>query len=72
MLTEKIPDDVVKTALQQAAWDKRKALREYRAAIDLAHEQGWGHTQIARACGVTEAAIRNYLRRRSTYNRKRR
>lgn len=60
---EKIPDEEIRLALQQAAWDKRKALISYRNAIETAHQQGWGHTDIARACGVTEAAIRNYLRR---------
>jgi len=60
---DRIPDEVLRGALQQAAWNKRKAIREYRAAIDAAHDQGWQHTQIARAVGVSEAAIRNYLRR---------
>lgn len=62
-MTEKIPDEVIKQALAQAAWDKRKSLTQYRIAIETAHQHGWGHTRIARVCGVSEAAIRNYLRR---------
>jgi predicted transcriptional regulator len=65
-MPDKIPDDVIRQALQQAAWDKRRSLHAYRAAIEQAHTQGWQHTEIARACGVTEAAIRNYLKRRGT------
>ena len=71
-MTTEIPDDVIRQALQQSAWDKRKALKEYRAAIDQAHAQGWGHTEIARVCGVTEAAIRNYLRRSKSKVKERR
>lgn len=58
-----IEDSVVRTALERAAWDKRKAIKEYRAAIEMAHGEGWGPTEIARVVGVTEAAIRLYLKR---------
>jgi len=61
---DNISEEMVRTTLQRAAWDKRKAIREYKAAVEMAHQQGWQHTEIARVCGVTEAAIRNYLRRK--------
>jgi len=59
-----VSDEVIRTTLQQAAWDKRKSIQRYRAAIETAHLNGWAHTDIARVCGVSEAAIRNYLRRK--------
>ena len=58
-----VSNDVVRQALERAAWDKRKAIKEYRAAIEMAHGAGWQHTEIARVVGVTEAAIRLYLKR---------
>lgn len=61
-----VPDEVIEAGLQRAAWDKRRAAKEYRTLIEQAHAQGWGHTRIARVCGVSEAAIRNMLRRKPT------
>jgi len=62
--SDRLPEETVRTTLQTAAWEKRRAIKNYRSAVEMAHEQGWAHTDIARACGVTEAAVRNYLRRK--------
>lgn len=63
--------EVVLEALQRAAWDKRRAAMEYRAAVEQAHAQGWKHTEIARAVGVSEGAIRLYLKRGQPKGRRR-
>lgn len=50
-------------ALERAAWDKRRAASDYRAAVLMARGQGWAYTDIARVVGVTEGAIRLYIKR---------
>lgn len=62
---------MIRQALQQAAWDKRKAIKEYRAAIEMAHGAGWQHTEIARVVGVSEAAVRLYLKRTAAARKRR-
>ena len=64
-------DDVVRQALERAAWDKRRAALAYRTAVEVAHRAGWQHTEIARVVGVSEAAIRLYLKRSSAKKTKR-
>jgi DNA-directed RNA polymerase specialized sigma24 family protein len=60
---DKLENEVVRQALERAAWDKRRASMEYRTAVEQAHSQGWKHTEIARVVGVSEAAVRLYLKR---------
>jgi DNA-directed RNA polymerase specialized sigma24 family protein len=67
-----LPDEVVREALERSAWDKRRAAQSYRSAVETAHEQGWTHTEIARVVGVSEAAIRLYLKRGKRNKSKRR
>lgn len=49
--------------LHDAMRARKEAAREYRNAIDEAKTQGWTNTDIARAVGVSEAAIRRYWKR---------
>ena len=39
------------------------AKARYEAALIKAREEGWNNTQIARALGVSEAAVRLYWKR---------
>jgi len=66
-----IDNAVVRQCLERAAWDKRKASKEYRAAIEMARGEGWGYTEIARVVGVTEAAIRLYIKRSGASKKRR-
>jgi DNA-directed RNA polymerase specialized sigma24 family protein len=38
-------------------------MEQYRAAIEMALGEGWPYTEIARVVGVTEGAIRLYVKR---------
>ena len=49
--------------LHRAMEDRQAARVMYKRAITLAKNEGWSNTDIARACGVSEAAIRRYWKR---------
>ena len=49
--------------LEAAVHARRESETRYRMAIELAREEGWTNDEIARVCGVTEAAIRLYRKR---------
>ena len=55
--------DGVKEQLTDAVQARREADVRYRRMIMVAREKGWTNEEIARVCGVTEAAIRMYRRR---------
>lgn len=55
--------DAVRKVLRRAAVERARAIKEYQDAIVMAHNEGWMNTEIARVCGVTEGAIRLYLKR---------
>ena len=55
--------DGVKEQLTDAVQARREAEVRYRRMIMVAREKGWTNEEIARVCGVTEAAIRMYRRR---------
>jgi DNA-directed RNA polymerase specialized sigma24 family protein len=59
-----LSDQVIQTALERAAWERRHASIAYETAIEQAYRQGWSATRIASACDLTEGAIRMHLRRR--------
>lgn len=49
--------------LRAAMRARKVADLRYRAMLYQAREEGWSNTQIARAVGLSEAAIRLYYRR---------
>ena len=55
--------DGVKEQLTEAVRARKEAEMRYRRMITVAREKGWTNEEIARVCGVTEAAIRMYRRR---------
>jgi DNA-directed RNA polymerase specialized sigma24 family protein len=55
--------DGVKEQLHAAVVARREAEVRYRRMITVARAQGWTNEEIARVCGVTEAAIRMYHKR---------
>jgi DNA-directed RNA polymerase specialized sigma24 family protein len=55
--------DETREDLHAAVRARKVANLKYQAALMRAREEGWNNTQIARACGVSEAAIRLYWTR---------
>lgn len=55
-------EEIVKR-LHLAVQAREVAREQYKRAIILAKNEGWHNTEIARACGVSEAAIRRYWKR---------
>jgi DNA-directed RNA polymerase specialized sigma24 family protein len=55
--------DTVATKLHDAMEHRKAARVMYQRAVTLAKNEGWANTDIARACGVSEAAIRRYWKR---------
>lgn len=53
----------IKEQLSEAVLARKEAEIRYRRLIMVAREQGWTNAEIARVCGVTEAAIRLYRQR---------
>jgi DNA-directed RNA polymerase specialized sigma24 family protein len=53
----------IKEQLTEAVQARKEAEARYRRLIMVAREKGWTNEEIARVCGVTEAAIRMYRRR---------
>lgn len=53
----------IKEDLEAAVQQRKEAETRYRRMIVVAREHGWTNAEIARVCGVTEAAIRLYHRR---------
>ena len=55
--------DGIKEQLYDAVQARREAEVRYRRMIMVARDHGWTNQEIARVCGVTEAAIRMYRKR---------
>lgn len=55
--------DEVREDLHAATRARKMADQRYRAALIKAREEGWNNSQIARALGITEAAVRLYWKR---------
>jgi len=53
----------MKSELEEAVKARRESETRYRMMIELARAEGWTNEEIARVCGVTEAAIRLYRKR---------
>jgi len=54
---------MTKEELEAAVLARSESEARYRKAIMMAREEGWTNEEIARVCGVTEAAIRMYRKR---------
>jgi DNA-directed RNA polymerase specialized sigma24 family protein len=54
---------VTKEELQAAMRARKVAGERYKQLITLAKAEGWSNSEIARAVGVSEAAIRLYFAR---------
>ena len=52
--------DDIREDLHAAVRARKVATMRYQEALVKAREAGWNNTQIGRACGVSEAAIRLY------------
>jgi len=57
---------MLKEELEAAVLARSESEARYRMTIELAREEGWTNAEIARVCGVTEAAIRLYRKRHLT------
>jgi DNA-binding NarL/FixJ family response regulator len=55
--------DAMRSMLHDAKAMRVLAMQRYHDALVSAREEGWNNSQIARAVGVSEAAIRLYWRR---------
>lgn len=55
--------DGIRTMLHDAKAMRVLAMQRYHDALISARQEGWNNSQIARAVGVSEAAIRLYWRR---------
>lgn len=53
----------VRDDLHAAVRARKMADMRYQEALVKAREEGWNNSEIARACGVSEAAIRLYWMR---------
>lgn len=50
--------------LKEAREAREAAAHEYQEAITYAVEQNWSNVRIAKVLGISEAAIRQYRKRR--------
>jgi DNA-directed RNA polymerase specialized sigma24 family protein len=55
--------ELTRDDLREAMRARKVADERYRQLICLAKERGWSNTEIARAVGLSEAAIRLYWKR---------
>lgn len=55
--------DAIRTMLHDAVAMRTLAMQRYQDALIAARQEGWNYSQIARAVGVSEAAIRLYWSR---------
>jgi predicted transcriptional regulator len=55
--------DEISDTLRATLRARKVADKRYLEAIRLAKEQGWSNCRIARELGLSEAAIRFYIRR---------
>ena len=53
----------VRDDLHAAARARQVAMARYEEALIKAREEGWSNTQIGRALGISEAAVRLYWKR---------
>lgn len=60
--------EAIRTMLHDATAMRKLAKQRYTDALVAARDQGWNNSQIARAVGVSEAAIRLYWRRNNLRN----
>lgn len=63
MMRDEQMREEVREDLHAAVRARKVANMRYAEALVKAREQGWNNSQIARAVGVSEAAIRLYWRR---------
>ena len=63
MVREENSRDEVRENLHAAVRARKVANLKYQRALVQARAEGWNNSQIARACGVSEAAIRLYWQR---------
>lgn len=63
MVREEDTRDEVRENLHAAVRARKVANIRYQRALVQARAEGWNNSQIARACGVSEAAIRLYWQR---------
>jgi DNA-binding NarL/FixJ family response regulator len=64
-ILERNPDtrDLTREHLHEANRARMAAKKLYEDALIEAREEGWSNTQIARALGISEAAVRMYWKR---------
>ena len=55
--------DATREDLHAAAMARKVATLRYEEALIKARVEGWNNSQIARALGITEAAVRLYWKR---------
>lgn len=60
----------VEARLVAAQRNRQDVMHAYREAIELAVENEWTNTRIARTLGVSEAAVRMYRKRHGMNNPK--
>ena len=60
MVRDENTREATREDLHAAVRARNVARQRYERALIKAREEGWNNTQIARACGVSEAAIRLY------------
>lgn len=63
MVRDESTRDQTREDLHAAVRARAVANLRYQEALIKAREEGWNNTQIARACGVSEAAVRLYWKR---------
>jgi DNA-binding NarL/FixJ family response regulator len=63
MVRDESTRDSIREDLHAAVRARKVAKLRYEEAMVRARAEGWSNTQIARACGVSEAAIRLYWQR---------
>lgn len=63
MVRDESTRDETREDLHAAARARKVAMMRYEEAMMKARDEGWNNTQIARALGITEAAVRLYWKR---------
>jgi DNA-binding NarL/FixJ family response regulator len=63
MVRDESTRDQTREDLHAAVRARKVAKLRYEEAMVKARAEGWSNTQIARACGVSEAAVRLYWKR---------
>lgn len=63
MVRDENTRDETRDDLHAAVRARKVAMMRYEEAMVKARGEGWTNTQIAAACGVSEAAVRMYWKR---------